>query len=123
MFLLLNHRGPNATDLTRKAPNEFWPAEYLVGRGYAAAAVDVSPEVEPDTPNPTTGVRVYYRKNHPAPDGFTWGAIGAWAWAGSRAADYLVTDRDIDATRMAVIGHSRGGKTSLWAGARTRVLP
>ena len=46
-----------------------------------------------------------------------WGTLSAWAWGASRVADWAVTQPEFDAKRLAVIGHSRGGKTSLWAGA------
>jgi hypothetical protein len=120
VFLLLNHRSPENTDPARKTPTDFWPAEYVIARGCAIAAINVAAEVDPDNAlaTQTQGVRAFYRKYHPQAADFTWATLAAWAWSGSRAVDYIATDPDLDATRIAVIGHSRTGKAALWSAAQ-----
>ena len=117
-FLLICNRGATNIDPTRAVKSDFWPAEQLVARGYAAAAflnADVDPDFDDGFTNGVHGIFDAPGVKRP-PD--AWGTIAAWAWGASRVMDYLATDADIDAKRVAVIGHSRGGKTALWAGAQ-----
>jgi pimeloyl-ACP methyl ester carboxylesterase len=44
-----------------------------------------------------------------------WGVLRAWAWGDSRVMDFLATDKDVDAKKVGVMGHSRGGKAALVA--------
>jgi hypothetical protein len=77
-------------------------------------------DIEPDFPwGIKYGIRGYYLKpgtSKPGPG--DWGAIAAWAWGLSRAMDYFVTDKDINAQRVALFGVSRLGKTVLWTAAK-----
>lgn len=57
----------------------------------------------------------YFKDGKRAPDDT--GKIGMWAFAASRVLDYLLTLDYVDETRVGVMGHSRLGKTALWAGA------
>lgn len=115
-LVFINHRGRGILDPTRSRKYEFWPAEEIVARGYAAVgfhAGDVAPDSRKGFRDGVLGIL------DPGPWGEeSWGALAAWAWGASRVLDYLETDPDIDAGRVAVVGHSRGGKAALWAGAQ-----
>jgi len=114
-FLLINNRAVSNTDPTRKVKSEFWPAEEVIERGYAIAAfsnADIDPDNFDDFRNGIHGIL-----DRGGRQGDSWGTLAAWAWGASRCLDYLETDTDVDQHRVAVVGHSRGGKTALWAGA------
>jgi hypothetical protein len=91
----------------------------IVGRGYGVFIMPTSgiapdweegaeykkgiyPHIEPEN---------YVRKEN------SWATISAWSWGASRVMDYLETDLVIDSNRITIVGHSRGGKTALWAAA------
>ncbi len=48
--------------------------------------------------------------------GMTFGTLSAWAWGYHRCVDLLCQLPYIDSSRIAITGHSRGGKTTLLAG-------
>ena len=61
---------------------------------------------------------LFYRTGQSFPKPYEWGCISSVAWGASRAMDYLETDRDIDAKRIAIMGHSKMGKATLWTAAQ-----
>jgi hypothetical protein len=111
-----------APERLRGVDKEF-DIEKIVARGYGFATVCYA-DLEPDfSGGYKEGIRQLFFKpgqTEPAPD--DWGAIGAWAYGLSRALDYLERDKDVDAKRVAIMGHSRLGKTALWAGALDKRL-
>jgi hypothetical protein len=116
-FMLICNRDRTNIDPARKIKSPFWPAERIVERGYVAAAFHNS-DLDPDKHDGfKDGVHGIFDPQDTPRSADAWGTIAAWAWGASRVMDYFETDKDIDATRMAVVGHSRGGKTSLWCGA------
>ncbi len=92
--------------------------EKFASAGYGVATICYS-DIEPDFKmGYKYGIRGYYMKpgqTYPPDD--EWGAISAWSWGLSRAMDYFETDKQVDASRIALHGVSRLGKTVLWTGA------
>ncbi len=101
-----------ATAKGRGVRSSRWPIDTLLTHGFGLATIyygDVDPDFDDDFENGIHGL-VKGNKKH-------FSSISAWAWALSRAMDYFEQEASIDQHRIAVIGHSRLGKTSLWAGA------
>ncbi len=91
-----------------------WSAKKLIERGYALATAcrwDLDPDFDDGFQN---GVHVLDEGQRGKE---SWGTIAGWAWGLSRLLDALGQIDEVDETRIAVVGHSRLGKTALWAGA------
>ncbi|MBR3504696.1 MAG: acetylxylan esterase [Clostridia bacterium] len=101
-----------AVSFRPEVPDAYLPAEEIIDHGFAIANIFYK-DVTDDGPA-CDGLAALY----PRDEKTGWGKIGMWAFAASRALDYLETREDIDACRACVIGHSRLGKTALWCGAQ-----
>lgn len=93
--------------------DELIPMEEILDHGFAIASFyyqDLAPDTADDFRN---GIAASYGRNPYD----SWGKLRMWAWGASRVMDYLQTLDCIDRDRIAVVGHSRLGKTALIAGA------
>lgn len=94
-----------------------WPYAEAIARGYAVATI-CKDYFFPDRNDGYDGsVLPMLYAGSDIPDSVRMKAVGAWSWGISRAIDCLETMPELDTRRIMVIGHSRLGKTSLWAAA------
>lgn len=110
-------RDNRATDAGRGAQKDVWAVEQTIDHGYALACFYYG-DVDPDRNDFTDGIHPFYAAPGQTGRGAQgWGSIAAWAFGVMRAVDYLVGEREFDKSRIAVVGHSRLGKTALLAAA------
>jgi hypothetical protein len=108
----------HATDAGRGSEADKWNADLIVSRGYALACF-YHGDLDPDTPDMTDGIGpAFYKPGQEKPADDDASTIALWAWGFHRVVDYLTESPSlVDPKRIAIVGHSRNGKTALLAGA------
>ncbi len=103
----------------RGAQQHRWSFDLVTARGYASVTWcyrqmgPEGPEIFEQMPH-----RMLSSHTQDERDRDEWGSIGIWAWSMSRVLDALVAGMvpEIDPSRVIAHGHSRLGKTAIWAG-------
>lgn len=101
------------------APHRYIPVEEIIDAGYALVAVDYQDMVNDNHFGDFSGGIAEHFGTTDKRAEEEWGKIGMWAWGASRVLDYLISERtNLDTEKVALIGHSRLGKTALWCAAQ-----
>ena len=105
------------TEQSRGVRTNRWAIDKMLDAGIGLATIYYG-EVDPDKDDFSDGIHpFFYVDNQQQPAASEWGSIAAWSWGLSRTMDYFETNNEVDENKVIVFGHSRLGKTSLWAGA------
>ncbi|MCM2374510.1 alpha/beta hydrolase family protein [Aporhodopirellula aestuarii] len=116
VIVFINNRRPDTVQSVIEEEASTGAKRTIIDRGYAIATFHTS-DVDPDRKDGyADGIRAFFANGQPLQND-DWGGLSAWGWAASRVLDYMVAQPEIDSSRTAVGGHSRSGKTALWAAA------
>ncbi len=100
-------------------PHRYIPVEEITDAGYALIVVNYKDMVNDNLRGDYSGGIAEHFGTTIDREPEEWGKIGMWAYGASRIMDYLVAERDdLDTDHVAVVGHSRLGKTALWCAAQ-----
>ncbi len=102
-----------ALNFRRRPYDEYLQPEAALDAGFSLAVVCYK-DLSSDDGDFTDKLAAFFPRRGEGRDA---GKITVWAWGASRALDYLISRPDVDAASVGVIGHSRLGKTALWAAA------
>lgn len=97
------------------------PLEEVIDRGFAVISYnnqDICVDFDMQKHDPTPyGIGVYPYLFPEWKEGEqTYGHIAVWSWGASKVLDWALAQPELDPEKSAVVGHSRLGKTALYAG-------
>ncbi|MEM7370324.1 MAG: acetylxylan esterase [Bacteroidota bacterium] len=99
--------------------NNGWPIQEIIDRGFALVTTYHSDLVRHNEHEFRQGIHpLFFKTNQSFPKADEWGVISAIGWGAMRALDYLAAEPGMDQNRVALIGHSKLGKATLWAAAQ-----
>lgn len=101
--------GPFPVFLTNHARNRSFWVNTAVSRGYIACHYQAT-DPKYGLPDDSDGFIDVYSE-------YDFSGLGRWAWAASRAVDYLYTLPEVNKEQIGLTGHSRNGKQALTAAA------
>ena len=104
VFLSLNFQ--------REVPNKYLPMEEIIDTGFGVFAFCYE-NVTADNADFTDGLCSLFEKDGKC----EFGKISIWSYFASACMDYLLTRDEVDKSNVAIIGHSRLGKTALLTSA------
>ena len=94
-----------------------WPVDKILQEGFGIATVYYG-DIDPDRNDFTDGIHpFFYKEGQDEPGLNEWGSLTAWAWGLSRILDCLKGYEATADSKYILFGHSRLGKTVLWASA------
>lgn len=99
--------------------NNGWPIQEIIDKGFALVTTYHADLVRHNEHEFKEGIHpLFFKSNQSFPKAHEWGVISAIGWGAMRALDYLAAEPGIDQNRVALIGHSKLGKATLWAAAQ-----
>ena len=112
-------KSPGDPSMVRGFQQSRWPLEMIIDAGFGVATMcyhDIYPDKKDLKEESILPLFSDYAQTKDSPE--AWQAVGAWAWGLSRIMDYLEQEDRVDAKQVVLMGHSRQGKATLWAGVQ-----
>ena len=89
----------------------------LINKGFGVACIQGGEIIKDEIGFRNSIHKLFYRGSQSMPRADEWGVIAGISWQFSRAMDYLEQEKNVDAEKVAILGFSKLGKSTLWAGA------